>query len=229
MLRLDALTRRFGDVTAVDGISFEVGRGETFGLLGPNGAGKTTLMHMIIGVLDPDEGSSTLDGDDTRATSTRARLGIAPQSLAVYDDLTAEENLRFFGRLYGMSGSRLRERIDWALDFAGLEDRRHRRVRTFSGGMKRRLNLVGALVHGPRLVLLDEPTVGVDPQSRHHLHECIEQLRREDVTILYTTHDMGEAQRLCDRIAIVDHGRLLALDTVDALLEAHGGHAVFFF
>ncbi|MCB1129453.1 MAG: ABC transporter ATP-binding protein, partial [Verrucomicrobiae bacterium] len=136
------------------------------------------------------------------------------------------ENLRFFGRLYGMSGSRLRERIDWALDFAGLEDRRHRRVRTFSGGMKRRLNLVGALVHGPRLVLLDEPTVGVDPQSRHHLHECIEQLRREDVTILYTTHDMGEAQRLCDRIAIVDHGRLLALDTVDALLEAHGGHAV---
>ena len=151
---------------------------------------------------------------------------MAPQSLALYEELTGEENLRFFGRLYGLSGARLRERVDWALDLAGLADRRRDRIEGYSGGMQRRLNLACALVHDPRVLFLDEPTAGVDPQSRHLLFERIEALHAEGRTVLYTTHYMEEAQRLCDRVAILDHGRILALDTVDGLIAAHGGKSV---
>ncbi|MCB9881606.1 MAG: ABC transporter ATP-binding protein [Planctomycetes bacterium] len=217
------LTKRFGDRVAVDDLSFSARAGETFGLLGPNGAGKSTTIRMLVGALKPDDGSIEIAGktDPTRAEVKRA-LGYVPQEIALYDELSAEENLAFFARLHELKGKRLSDRIDFALDFAGLNDRRKDRVATFSGGMKRRLNLVTALMHEPRALFLDEPTVGVDPQSRAHIFENIETLRANGTTILYTTHEMEAAERLCDRIAILDHGRLMARDTVDALLQAHG-------
>jgi ABC-2 type transport system ATP-binding protein len=227
MIEVRELGKSFGELRAVDGLSLQVRRGEAFGLLGPNGAGKTTTLLMMVGVLAPDAGEVLLDGqsDPTRA-EVRRRVGIAPQELAVYDELTGEENLTFFGRLYGLAGRRLAERVDWGLDFAGLTERRRDRAGGYSGGMKRRLNLACALVHEPDVLFCDEPTVGVDPQSRHHVLSAIERLAREGTTLVYTTHYMEEAQRLCDRVGIVDHGRLLALDTVEALLTAHGGTSV---
>ena len=224
LLRVRDLRKSFGDRVAVDGVTFAVSRGESFGLLGPNGAGKTTTIGMIVGALRPDQGVVTVDGeDDPTRPSLRMRIGVAPQALALYQDLSAQENLSFFGTLYGLSGAALRERVEWALAFAGLEPRRRGVVRTFSGGMQRRLNLVCGLLHDPPLILLDEPTVGVDPQSRNAIFESIEALKREGRTIVYTTHYMEEAERLCDRVAIMDHGRVLALDTVGGLLRAHGG------
>lgn len=224
MIVVDRLCKSFGELRAVQDVSFDVHRGETFGLLGPNGAGKSTTISIIVGALEADGGRVTIGGRDIReGVSVRRLIGIAPQALALYDVLSAERNLAFFGALYGLSGEHLRERIDWALNFAQLEDRRRDLVKTFSGGMKRRLNLACALVHDPQVILLDEPTVGVDPQSRNHVFECIEQLKAEGRTVIYTTHYMEEAQRLCDRIAIMDHGRLLALDTLDSLVIAHGG------
>ncbi len=227
MLRLNQLEKRFGDVAAVQGLSLEVRRGEIFGLLGPNGAGKTTTVHMAMGLLAPDAGSVEI-ADHGRPTSpsVRLRVGLAPQAVAVYDDLTGEENVRFFASLYGLSRTKLRERVAWALDFVGLGDRKSDRTDTYSGGMKRRLNLAVAVVHDPELVLLDEPTVGVDPQSRNLILENILTLRRGGRTVVYTTHYMEEAERLCDRVAIMDHGRLLALDTVQGLLVAHAGPPV---
>ncbi len=227
MIRVTDLRKSYGSNQAVDGVSLEIRPGETFGLLGPNGAGKTTTIHMIVGVLRPDAGSVELNGQGSPSSNAaRGRMGLAPQALALYDTLTAQENLAFFGRLYGLSGERLRQRVQWALEVAGLVDRRFDRVATFSGGMKRRLNLVAALVHDPAVLLLDEPTVGVDPQSRHHIFERIEALKKEGRTILYTTHYIEEAARLCDRVAIMDHGRIRALDKVDHLIAEHGGHAV---
>ncbi len=227
MIEVKSLQKSFGSLVAVDGVSFEVHRQEMFGLLGPNGAGKTTTINMIIGVLKPDGGSVSIDGvSDPSVAKARRAIGIAPQSLSLYDNLTAQENLAFFARLYGLSAGRLRDRVDWALEFAGLGDRRRSRVKTFSGGMQRRLNLAAALVHDPQIILLDEPTVGVDPQSRNHIFESIEQLKQEGRTIVYTTHYMEEAQRLCDRVAIMDHGKILALDTVDSLINRHGRRSV---
>ncbi len=227
MITASHLHKRFGALTAVDDISFDIRRGETFGLLGPNGAGKTTTISMLAGILAPDQGSVRIDGSQNpMQAQTRLKIGNAPQALALYEDLSASENLFFFGRLYRLSGARLSERVAWALDLAGLTERRRDAVRTFSGGMKRRLNLACAVIHNPPLLLLDEPTVGVDPQSRNLLFERIESLKRDGCTILYTTHYMEEAQRLCDRVAIVDHGRLLALDTVDNLIARHGGKSV---
>jgi ABC-2 type transport system ATP-binding protein len=227
VLRVRDLRRSFGDLVAVGGVSFEIAPGECFGLLGPNGAGKTTTIHMIIGALAPDAGRVEIDGEaDSARPNVRRRLGFAPQALAIYETLTAEENLAFFARLYGLAGAALRERVAWALELAGLTDRRAELVKRFSGGMKRRLNLVCALVHGPKVVLLDEPTAGVDPQSRNHLFENIEALRREGLTVLYTTHYMEEAQRLCDRVAIMDHGRVLDIGAVEELIARHGGRSV---
>jgi ABC-2 type transport system ATP-binding protein len=210
----------------VNGISLDVMEGEALGLLGPNGAGKTTTINLIIGVLRPGGGTVSILGESPGNASTRRSIGLAPQSLSLYEDLTARENLAFFGKLYGLPASELRERVRWALEFAGLADRAGDYVKTFSGGMKRRLNLACALVHDPKVVLLDEPTVGVDPQSRNHLFDCIEQLKQDGLTVLYTTHYMEEAQRLCDRVAIIDHGQLLALDTVEGLLNQHGGQSL---
>ncbi|MCK6456653.1 MAG: ABC transporter ATP-binding protein [Phycisphaerae bacterium] len=227
MIRVCGLRKRYGSLVAVDGVDFEVARGETFGLLGPNGAGKTTTIHMLVGVLAPDGGTVRIDGDgDPMRAAVRRRIGVAPQALALYDDFSANENLRFFGQLYGLTGASLRDAISHALHITGLEARRHDYVKTYSGGMKRRLNLAVAVMHRPDILLLDEPTVGVDPQSRNHLFENIEALSAEGCTVLYTTHYMEEAERLCDRVAIMDHGRILALDTVDALIDAHGGSSV---
>ena len=227
MIEVEGLRKSFGATVAVDGISFEVKRGESFGLLGPNGAGKTTTISMLVGVMIPDSGTVCVNRklDPTQAQARRA-IGIAPQSLSLYEELTAQENLRFFAQLYGYAGTGLKERVEWSLEFAELTERRKDRVKTFSGGMKRRLNLAAALVHEPTVILLDEPTVGVDPQSRNHLFNSIERLQAEGRTIIYTTHYMEEAQRLCDRIAIMDRGKILDVGTVSALITRHGGRAV---
>jgi len=227
LIQVTNLRKSFGPLVAVDGVSFEVRPGETFGLLGPNGAGKSTTINMLCGALRPDSGRVAIDGaaDPTRP-EVRHRIGLAPQALSLYDGLSGEENLYFFGRLYGLRGARLKERVDWALTFAGLTERRRDRTGIYSGGMKRRLNLACALVHDPPVIFLDEPTAGVDPQSCNHIFENIEGLARQGRTVLYTTHYMEEAQRLCHRVAIMDHGKILALDTVAGLIAQHGGRAV---
>ncbi len=227
MLEVTDLRKSFGDINAVDGVSFGVQQGEAFGLLGPNGAGKTTTISMMVGILSPDAGIISVHGEaDPTRPAVRRRFGIAPQSLSLYDNLSAQENLAFFGKLYGLSGAELKERVDWALELASLQDRRKDRVKTFSGGMQRRLNLAAAMVHDPEVLFLDEPTVGIDPQSRNHILEQIHQLKASGLTIIYTTHYMEEAARLCDRVAIMDHGKLLALDTVQRLIAAHGGESL---
>ena len=227
MIKVESVEKSFGPLKAVDGISFEIARGETFGLLGPNGAGKTTTISMLIGILNPDAGTVAITGiGDPAEPNTRRAIGFAPQSLSLYEELTARENLKFFAQLYEYSGQQLRERIDWAFEFSGLADRQRDRVSTFSGGMKRRLNMACALIHEPKILLMDEPTVGVDPQSRNHIFDRIEELKQAGCTIIYTTHYMEEAERLCDRVGIIDHGRLLAVDSIDALIDSRGGRSV---
>ncbi len=220
MLALSSVTKRYGTLTALDGVSLEIGRGEFFGLLGPNGAGKSTLMSLLSGLRAADSGTLTLDGAalGTRNSAARTALGLVPQSIALYENLSAEQNLRIFGELYGLSGATLRERVDEALDAVQLADRRRDIVGTFSGGMQRRLNLVASLLHRPKLLLCDEPTVGVDPQSRNAIFEYLEKLNRDGLTIIYSTHYMEEATRLCSRIGIIDHGKILALGSLDELL-----------
>lgn len=227
MLNITHASKKYGKTLAVDDLSLEVRPGEIFGLLGPNGAGKSTTVHLAVGLLTPDSGTVAIGALGSPAKAeTRKRVGVAPQALSLYDMLTGEENLLFFGRMYGLSGAPLASRVAWALDFVGLTDRRGDRAGTYSGGMKRRLNLAAAVLHDPDLLLLDEPTVGVDPQSRNSLFENILTLKRAGKTIVYTTHYMEEAARLCDRVAIVDRGKLLALDTVPGLLASHGARPV---
>ena len=238
MIRIEELRKAYGSNVAVDGVSLEIGTGETLGLLGPNGAGKTTTISMMVGLLKPDSGKVAVGADDKANGSldwnafnpmrpvVRKSVGVAPQTLSLYDEMSAKENLDFFGGLYGLGGSKLKERVNWALEFSGLTDRKGDRVETFSGGMKRRLNIAAALIHSPKVLLLDEPTVGVDPQSRNHIFESIQSLQKEGLTIIYTTHYMEEAQRLCDRVAIIDHGKLLDVDTVNGLIQKHGGQSV---
>ena len=220
MLAFGNVTKRFGSITALDGVSLEIASGEFFGLLGPNGAGKTTLMSLAAGLRTPEAGTVTLGGRPiaTAASADRRVLGLVPQTIALFPELTADENLRIFGGLQGLRGSELRTCIDEAFAAAQLTDRRRSLVKTFSGGMRRRLNLVAALLHHPKLLLCDEPTVGVDPQSRNAIFEHLQQLNRAGVTIVYSTHYMEEAERLCSRIGIIDHGRILALGTLDHLL-----------
>jgi ABC-2 type transport system ATP-binding protein len=227
MLTLTHASKKYGKTLAVDDLTLEVRPGEIFGLLGPNGAGKSTTVHLAVGLLTPDSGAVAIGALGSPARpETRKRVGVAPQALSLYDMLTGEENLRFFGQMYDLSGASLAARVAWALDFVGLTDRRRDRAGTYSGGMKRRLNLAAAVLHDPDLLLLDEPTVGVDPQSRNSLFENILALKRAGKTVVYTTHYMEEASRLCDRVAIVDRGKLLALDTVPGLLAAHGARPV---
>jgi ABC-2 type transport system ATP-binding protein len=226
MLTWNRVEKSYGAVRALDGLSLSVGAGEVFGLLGPNGAGKTTALGVACGLLRPDAGSVDVAGEGSpESPRVRRRLGLAPQAIALYDDLTAEENLVFFGRVQGVPAGDLRGRVDRLLADAGLTDRRGDRVRGFSGGMKRRLNLAVARVHDPRLLLLDEPTAGVDPQSRAALLEQVRALRDEGRAVVYTTHLIDEAERVCDRVAIVDHGRVLAEDTTEGLVAKHGGKA----
>ncbi len=227
MLRLTNLRKSYGAVTAVDGLSLDVHRGEVFGLLGPNGAGKSTTIGMTVGVVAPDSGSVDIEGAGSPTlAAARRSLGVAPQALAVYEDMTGEENLEFFGGLYGLSGAALASRVDAALQMVGLDARRRDRVKTYSGGMKRRINLAAAVVHDPPVLLLDEPTAGVDPQSRNNLLDVVRQLAAAGKTVVYTTHYMEEASKLCDRIAIMDHGKVIALGTVAELTGRFGGKSV---
>src|SRR5262245_19695658 len=221
---LRGLARSFGEVEAVRGVSLHIEEGETVGLLGPNGAGKTTTLSMLATLIGPSAGDADIFGASLcrDAWSVRRIVGLAPQEVSLYPELTADENLRFFGRLYGLEGMRIREGADELLDLVGLVPRRDDRVATYSGGMKRRLNLACSLLHGPRLLLLDEPTVGVDPQSRDRIFDAIRELARRGKTILYTTHYMEEAERLCDRIIIMDEGRIVAGGTLGELLRIVG-------
>lgn len=223
-LSAEGLSKCYGALRAVDDVWLRVRAGEALGLLGPNGAGKSTLLLLLAGALKPDAGTIQVQGqeDPTRASVRRA-IGYVPQTVALYADLTARENLTLFGKLYGLSRAVLRERVLAALALAQLGDRADAKVSTFSGGMQRRLNLAAATVHEPKVLLLDEPTVGVDPQSRAHIFSCIETLKRRGVAIVYSTHYMEEAERLCDNISIIDKGRLLATGRREALIQAFGG------
>jgi ABC-2 type transport system ATP-binding protein len=223
LLSVRDVSKRYRRVTALDSVTFTVAAGETLALLGPNGAGKTTLMQLMAGLCRPDGGSITLagSGDPSQAAARRA-LGFAPQTLALYPQLSARENLRFFARLYGVARAELEARIQFGLELSDLGSRADQRAATFSGGMQRRLNLACAVVHRPQLLLLDEPTVGVDPHSRNHLLEAVNALRGEGVAMVYSTHLMEEADQLCDRVAVMDRGRLLALGERTALCHEHG-------
>ena len=224
ILTASGLVKHFGDLVAVDDVSFAIAQGETFGLLGPNGAGKTTSISMISGLLESDEGSVIVAGEPVTTTSTKGKshIGLVPQDLAIYPDLTAAENLLFFGRLYGMGGEVLATRVSEILEVIGLTDRRNDLTKEFSGGMKRRLNIGIGLLHKPRLLILDEPTVGVDPQSRNAILESVEQLSEAGMAVLYTTHYMEEAERLCDRVAIIDEGKIKAEGTRRELVAMVG-------
>jgi ABC-2 type transport system ATP-binding protein len=212
-LRVTALVKRFSRVTAVDGITLELRPAECLGLLGPNGAGKSTLIRSVVGRVIPDAGAISIFGARADSPAARNALGWIPQELALYPRLTCRENLRSFGRYHGLRGAALEQAVAGCLGWATLNDRADELVKNLSGGMKRRLNMAAGLIHQPKLVLMDEPTVGVDPQSRNHIFEMIEKLRAEGMSLIYTTHYMEEAERLCDRIAIIDHGKIIALGT----------------
>lgn len=224
MIKAENLKKQYGSTVAVADVSFEVQKGQTFGLLGPNGAGKTTTIKLLCGLLKPDAGAITLDRKTyPDLIDVRMSLGVVPQALALYEELSALENLRFFGRMYGLSGRKLKERVSTCLEIAGLAQRSKEQVSKYSGGMKRRLNMVCSLLHDPPILLLDEPTVGVDPQSRNLIFDTIEDMSEQGRTIIYTTHYMEEAQRLCDRVAIIDRGRIMDMDSVENLINRHGG------
>ncbi|GAB4152699.1 MAG: hypothetical protein Fur0037_21530 [Planctomycetota bacterium] len=225
LLRIEELGYRYGDRTAVDRVSLSIEKGELFGLLGPNGAGKTTLISCICGLLPDPSGSMAFAGAEFRPARDRERhaaIGLVPQDLALYDELAARENLELLGRLQGVAKDRLAKAVERGIEIAGLADRANDRVASFSGGMKRRLNLAVGDLHEPELQLLDEPTVGVDPQSRNHVFQCLRSLRERGRTMIYTTHYMEEAQRLCDRVAIMHEGKILPVDTPEGLAEAAG-------
>jgi ABC-2 type transport system ATP-binding protein len=219
MLEVNALTKSYGKLTAVSGVSFRADRGETIGLLGPNGAGKTTTVSIIAGLLSPDSGEVLIEDKRVQSDTdpVKLQIGIVPQDMALYDQLTARDNLTFFAALYSLSGAKAKQAIDDALNLVALSDRAGDKVKTFSGGMKRRLNLAAALLHDPQILLLDEPTVGVDPQSRNAIFDNLETLKKRGKTLIYTTHYMEEAERLCDRIVIIDHGKMIANDTLQGL------------
>lgn len=219
MLKVEALKKSYGKLVAVDGVSLQAGSGEIIGLLGPNGAGKTTTVSMIAGLVRPDSGSVQIEGRplDGDSDPNKRRIGLVPQDVALFDELTAQENLRLFAALYDLDGTAARRAIGEALDLVGLVDRAQERVKNYSGGMKRRLNLAAALLHDPQILLLDEPTVGVDPQSRNAIFDNLEVLKKRGKTLIYTTHYMEEAERLCDRVIIIDHGKVVADDTLHGL------------
>jgi ABC-2 type transport system ATP-binding protein len=219
MLQVDALKKSYGNLVAVNGVSFQAGAGEIIGLLGPNGAGKTTTVSIIAGLLRPDSGSVRIEGRPLSGDTdpNKRRIGLVPQDVALFDELTAQANLELFAALYDLDGTAAKRAIGQALDLVGLADRAQERVRNYSGGMKRRLNLAAALLHDPQILLLDEPTVGVDPQSRNAIFDNLEVLKQRGKTLVYTTHYMEEAERLCDRVIIIDHGQVVANDTLQGL------------
>ena len=224
IVAVEGLVKRYGDVLAVAGISFAIEEGEIFGLLGPNGAGKTTTINVLCTYTEPTAGEVTVAGHSVtaEAEAVKRAIGVVPQDIALYPDLNAVENLRFFGRMYDVPKVRLEQRIGELLELVGLAEHARRRVEHYSGGMKRRLNLAVGLLSEPRFLMLDEPTVGVDPQSRNAIFENIQALNRQGLTILYTTHYMEEAELLCHRVAIMDEGRIIALDTPQNLINTLG-------
>jgi len=221
MIKIEKVTKRFKDITALESVSLTINSGEFFGLLGPNGAGKSTLMNILAGYLDSDEGSVFFKDYPIRRDSMkfRKKIGLAPQSLALYEDISAEANLKIFGSLYNLDKDILKASLEEKLYMVGLYERRKDLVKTFSGGMKRRLNLAAALLHSPKVLLCDEPTVGVDPQSRNAIFDFLEKINSEGITVIYTTHYMEEAERLCRRIAVIDMGKIIADGTTPELLK----------
>lgn len=220
MLETDQLTKKFKDTIAVDEVSLVLRQGESVGLLGPNGAGKSTAIAMISTLMKPSSGDVRLNGKSVlkKPAEMRRVLGVVPQKIALYEELSAYENLKFFGRLYGLSGNRLEQRIDYVLELVGLTDRKKELVKNYSGGMQRRVNLAAAMMHEPEILIMDEPTVGIDPQSRNHLLETIRKLNRDEgMTVLYTSHYMEEVEKLCDRVYIMDHGKVIAEGTKEEL------------
>ncbi len=226
MLQVTGLRKSFDELLAVDDLSFNIETGETFGLLGPNGAGKTTSISMVCGLLDPDAGAITVDGVPIEPESTRGRelIGLVPQELALYTDMNGWDNLAFFARLYGLRGSAAKARIEEVLEVVGLADRARDKVDEYSGGMQRRLNIAAGMLHRPKLLILDEPTVGIDPQSRNAILDAVAELGTTGMSVLYTTHYMEEAERLCRRVAIMDHGKMLACGTRRELVSMVDEH-----
>lgn len=224
ILEVQQLVKKYGDKTAVNGISFDIQAGEIFSLLGPNGAGKTTTISVLSTLYLPTAGDAVIGGHSVvkEPMAVRNLIGVVPQDLALYEDLTARENLSFWGQMYNLSGKALNARIDQVLEQIGLKDRANQRVKTFSGGMKRRVNIGVGLLHQPRLLFMDEPTVGIDPQSRRAILDSVKDLNRQGMTVLYTTHYMEEAQELSDRVGIIDHGDLIALGTQSELTRQVG-------
>jgi ABC-2 type transport system ATP-binding protein len=219
VLKIDGITKKFKDIAAVDNISLEINEGEIYGLLGPNGAGKSTTINMICGLIKPDKGSiSILEMDIKKEPDNCKRnIGAVPQDIAIYEDLTAYENVEFFAGLYGLNGKKLRDSVNEALEFTGLSDKAKEFPSKFSGGMKRRLNIACAIAHKPKLIIMDEPTVGIDPQSRNHILQSVKTLNNMGSTIIYTTHYMEEAEELCSKISIMDHGKIIAEGTTEEL------------
>jgi ABC-2 type transport system ATP-binding protein len=224
ILSAQNLNKQFEKVHAVQGVSFEIERGEIFSLLGPNGAGKTTTISMLSCLLAPSEGDAIIDGHSVRtdAEAVKRLIGVVPQEIALYPDLTARENLRFWGRMYSLRGDALKQRIESVLEIAGLADRADEKVETYSGGMKRRINIAVGLLHEPKILYMDEPTVGIDPQSRRRILDTVIELNKKGLTVLYTTHYMEEAAELSRRIGIIDHGKLIAIGTQSELTKLVG-------
>jgi ABC-2 type transport system ATP-binding protein len=225
IVEVSNLVKSYNGLTAVNGVNFAIRQGEIFGLLGPNGAGKTTIISMLTCLLMPTSGTVSIAGYDivNQAKTVKGIIGLVPQDLAVYPQLSARDNLLFFGRIYGLKGRQLSQRVSDLLQMVGLNERANDLVNNFSGGMKRRVNIAAGLLHQPQVLFLDEPTVGVDPQSRNFIFDNIERLNQQGMTILYTTHYMEEAERLCHRVAIIDQGQIVALDTPKALIDSLGG------
>ena len=224
IVEVNGLVKKYGDTTAVDGISFTIKEGEIFSLLGPNGAGKTTTISMLASLLEPTAGDAAVGGFSVTSQPLQVKnvIGVVPQEIALYEDLSALENMMFWGRMYGMGGGALKQRAAEVLEQVGLADRARERVKTYSGGMKRRINIGVGLLHRPRLLFMDEPTVGIDPQSRRNILDSVKELNRQGMTILYTTHYMEEAEELSDRVGIIDHGKLIALGTQRELTRLVG-------
>ena len=224
IVEVQDLVKQFGDLTAVDHVSFGIESGEVFGLLGPNGAGKTTTISMISCLIDPTSGEVIVDGNSvrTKPTAVKSALGVVPQDVALYPTLSAAENLAFWARMYGLSGADLKKAVSEALELAGLEERAKERIEKYSGGMKRRINIAAGILHRPKVLLMDEPTVGIDPQSRNHILETVKDLNASGMTVLYTSHYMEEVEYLCSRIAIMDHGKIIAMGTLNELRDIVG-------
>ena len=227
-LELRGLGKDYGERKAVGAVDLDVAKGECLGLLGPNGAGKTTTISMACGVITPSRGRVSIGGIDLKSDphGAKRKLGLVPQELAIYEELSATQNLAYFGALYGLAGNALAEQIGWALDVVGLRDRADEPAKKYSGGMKRRLNLAAGLVHRPELLVLDEPTVGVDPQSRNHIFETVKALRANGMTVVYTSHYMEEVEALCDRVAIMDGGAIIATGSIASLIAEHAGTGI---